>query len=82
MVPNYLVQSILVTFFCCLPFGIVSIIYATQVNTKLALGDMQGALHASKQAKLFAWISFGFGGVVVLVYILAMAIGVASGKLH
>ena len=34
-VPNYLVQSILVTLFCCLPFGIVAIVYAAQVNGKL-----------------------------------------------
>ena len=27
-VPNYLVQAILVTIFCCLPFGIASIVYA------------------------------------------------------
>ena len=34
-IPNYLVQAILVTIFCCLPFGIVSIVYAAQVNGKL-----------------------------------------------
>ena len=26
--PTYLAQAILVTIFCCLPFGIVSIVYA------------------------------------------------------
>ena len=31
-VPNHLVWAILVTIFCCLPFGIVSIVYAAQVN--------------------------------------------------
>src|SRR5438128_1439779 len=35
-VPNYLVQSILCTLFCCLPFGIVAIVYAAQVNSKVA----------------------------------------------
>ena len=81
-VPNYLVQAILVTVFCCLPFGIVSIIYAAQVSGKVALGDMAGAVHASKQAKLFAWISFGIGGGVILAYALLIAIGVASGNFH
>ena len=37
-IPNYLVQAILVTIFCCLPLGIVSIVYAAQVNGKAAAG--------------------------------------------
>ena len=31
-VPNNLVWAILTTLFCCLPAGIVSIVYAAQVN--------------------------------------------------
>jgi len=38
---------------CGLPFGIVSIIYATQVNSKAAAGDIQGALAASQKAKMW-----------------------------
>ena len=37
-VPNYLVQSILVTIFCCLPFGIAAIVFAAQVNGKIEAG--------------------------------------------
>lgn len=36
--PTYLAPAILTTIFCCLPFGIVSIVYAAQVNGKLAAG--------------------------------------------
>jgi hypothetical protein len=61
-VPNYLVPAILTTLLCCLPFGIVSIVYAAQVNGKLAAGDRVGALQSSQQnAKTWAWLSFGFG---------------------
>ena len=60
-VPNYLVQSILVTFCCCLPFGIVAIIFAAQVNSKLAAGDRAGALDSSRKAKMWTWIAFGCG---------------------
>ena len=62
-VPNYLVQSILVTIFCCapLPLGIVAIVFAAQVNGKLAAGDYAGAVSASKQAKMWCWIAFGVG---------------------
>ena len=65
-IPNYLVQSILVTLFCCLPFGIVSIVYASQVNTKLGVGDIAGAQIASDNAKKWSWISFGAGIVVII----------------
>jgi hypothetical protein len=61
LVPNYLAQAILTTLFCCLPFGIVSIVFAAQVNGKLAAGDRAGALQSSQNAKTWAWLSFGFG---------------------
>jgi hypothetical protein len=60
-IPNYLVQSILVTLFCCLPLGIPAIIFASQVNTKLQAGDLDGAAEASQKAKKWCWWSFGVG---------------------
>ena len=57
-VPNYLVQSILVTLCCCLPLGIVSIVYAAQVNGKLQAGDYDGAVTASNNAK--KWCTWAF----------------------
>ena len=53
-VPNHMVGAILTTLFCCLIGGIVSIVYAAKVNTKLAQGDIEGARAASKTAK--TWI--------------------------
>ncbi|MFZ3275199.1 MAG: CD225/dispanin family protein, partial [Lutibacter sp.] len=41
---NYLIESILVTIFCCLPFGIVGIVFAAQVNAKFDAGDYEGAI--------------------------------------
>ena len=51
-VPNYLVQAILTTLFCCLPLGIVSIVFATQVNSKLSVGDatMKSCLLRNRQS--------------------------------
>lgn len=54
-VRDYLVQSVLVTIFCCLPFGIVAIVFASQVNAKLAVGDIAGAKESSANAK--KWIN-------------------------
>jgi hypothetical protein len=65
-IPNYLWQSIVVTLCCCLPAGIVSIIFAAQVNSKLAQGDIAGAQAASKNAKTWALVGFGVGLVIIV----------------
>ena len=67
---NYLVESILVTIFCCLPFGIAGIVFASQVNSKYAAGDFDGAIQASKDAK--KWMKWGLisGVVVIALYLI------------
>ena len=77
-VPNYLVQAILTTVFCCLPLGIVSIVYAAQVNGKVAAGDRAGALQSSRNARMWAWISFGTGLVLGFGYLILVVIGVLA----
>ncbi len=81
-IPNYLVPAILTTLFCCLPFGIVSIVYAAQVDSKASSGDRAGALESSRNAKRWAWISFGTGlalivGIIAF-YVILLIIGVAA----
>ena len=73
--PNYLVQAILTTIFCCLPLGIVSIVYAAQVNGKVAAGDRAGALQSSRNARMWAWISLGSGLVLGVGYLILVVIG-------
>lgn len=68
-IPNYLVHAILATVFCCLPFGIVSIVYAAQVNSKIAAGDYAGAVDASDKARTWFWVSFGIGLAVTLMWV-------------
>jgi hypothetical protein len=67
-VPNNLVFAILVTVLCCLPTGIAAIVYAAQVNGKLQAGDIAGAQEASKNAKMWCWISLGAGLLVCVIY--------------
>jgi hypothetical protein len=74
-VNNYLVPAVLVTLCCCLPGGVVAIIYAAQVNTKLAAGDIAGAMAASRNAKMWTWISAGAGVLVGIAYGALMMIG-------
>lgn len=76
---NYLVESILVTFFCCLPFGIAGIVFASQVNSKFAAGDIEGAQKASEDAK--KWMKWGvISGIIIIVLyaIFVFAIGGAA----
>ena len=77
-VPTYLAHSILVTLFCCVPFGIVGIVYAAQVNSKLASGDYAGAVEASNKARTWCWVSFGIGLAVGLMWLFFGIIGALS----
>ena len=73
--------AILSTVLCCLPTGIVSIIYAAQVNTKIAAGDIAGATQASNHAKMWALISFGVGLLSIVSWGSLMMLGVL-GNMH
>ena len=77
-IPNYLVQAILVTIFCCVPFGIPAIVFAAQVNGKIAAGDIEGAMDSSQKAKMWCWLAFGIGLAGVLIYLLLMGVGIFS----
>lgn len=69
-IPNHLVWAILSTLFCCLPFGVVSIVFAAQVDGKRAAGDIAGAEDASRKAKLWAIVSAACALVPLVLYLL------------
>jgi hypothetical protein len=77
--PNYLAWSIVTTILCCLPFGIVSIVYAAQVNSKWQTGDYEGAMLASKNAKTWAWVSFAAGIAAGLIWSVMVMVGAVAG---
>lgn len=77
---NYLVPAILVTLFCCLPLGVVSIVYAAQVDTKHNAGDHAGAQQASETAKKWFLASLICGLAVTLLWFVFAVIGAASGN--
>ena len=72
---NNLVWAILTTVLCCLPAGVVSIVFASQVNTKWATGDVAGAQKASANARTWAIVSAALGVVAII-------IAIASGALQ
>lgn len=65
---TWLAESILVTIFCCLPFGIVGIVNAAKVSSLYALGNYEQAQMASASAKKWTLISFFVGLAVIIIY--------------
>ncbi len=80
-IPNYLIPAIL-SLFCCWPLSIVAIIFAAQVNGKVASGDIQGALDASKKAKLFSFIAIGIGFALGVIYLLIFVVFGSLGAIQ
>lgn len=67
---SWLVESILVTLFCCLPFGIVGIINAAKVESNWYAGRKEIAITASNNAKKWMRISLICGLIIGAFYLL------------
>ena len=80
-VNNNMVKAILVTIFCCLPLGIVAIIKASEVNGKLAAGDVQGAQLSAAEAD--KWGNYGLicGIIGIVLYFILVFVGVLATEL-
>ena len=76
---TWLVESILVTLFCCLPFGIAGIVNASKVESLFYAGDIDGANRSSEEAKKWTTFSFWIGLVVGVIYLIVVITGSASG---
>ena len=80
MPKTWLVESILVTLFCCLPFGIVGIIYANKIEEEYNSGRYQQALQHSIQAKKWTfWGCFtGLGILIIYIFLLIISIAITN----
>lgn len=76
---TWLVESILVTLFCCLPFGIAGIVNAARVESRFYGGDKEGAVRSSKEAGRWTTVGFWVGIAGSLLYIFLMGVGIISG---
>lgn len=74
---NWLWQSIVATLLCCLPFGIVGIIYATRVDSLYHQGRYAESEKASKNAKTWTLISVG----AAIIYYIVLALMFVTGNL-
>ena len=76
---NHLVEAILVTLFCCLPFGIVGIINAARVENAFYSGDETEAERLSGQALKWVKIAFFTGIAAVVIYLACLVLFVLQG---
>ncbi len=72
---NYLAYSIIATLLCCLPAGIVSIIYANKANSLWSNGAYGEAEKAKNNARIWLFVSIGAG---VLSFILIFIVSFLS----
>ncbi|MEZ5184276.1 MAG: CD225/dispanin family protein [Candidatus Nanopelagicales bacterium] len=78
---NNLVWAILTTLFCCLPFGIAAIVYASKVDSLYAAGQYAQAQQAADSAKKWSIWAAVVGGVLIVAYLVFVVIlGVLAGS--
>lgn len=66
---TWLIESIIVTILCCLPFGIIGIIKASKVESRFLSGNIDEAYRLSASAK--SWVIYSvIGGIIAYVLIL------------
>lgn len=79
---SHLALAILTTVFCCLPLGIVSIVYASKVDSLYSVGDIAGATYNSMQARKWAYWGIGLALVsAVLYFLFVVCLGMAASLL-
>jgi len=77
-IPDYLPWSIAATILCCLPLGIVAIVFSAKANSAKAIGDFRAAAEAANQAKIWLYVSAGIGLLVGLVYCVGIIASLAD----
>lgn len=66
---SWLIPAILLSVCCCLPCGIVSIVYASKVDSSYNAGRYDEALDASRKAKTWFWVGLVAGALATAAYL-------------
>ena len=82
MPDNHLVWAILSTCMCCLPFGVVSIVYAAQVENLYWKGRYEEAFDKANKARKWAIASAGAAIAVWMIYALFFFLFVFASMKH
>jgi len=68
-VRSHLAAAVVCTLVCFAPLGVAAVVYAGNVRTRLALGDLEGARRASRMAKRLCWASAAMSIAFLLVIV-------------
>ncbi|XP_046903988.1 proline rich transmembrane protein 1B [Hypomesus transpacificus] len=71
---DYMVESLLVTIFCCLMSGIMALMYSYETRAALARGDVREAERTSQKARLLVLFSLMFGVCVCVGWVIYIVI--------
>ncbi|XP_063172232.1 proline rich transmembrane protein 1B [Candoia aspera] len=71
---DYMVESMLVTIFCCLFTGLVAVIYSHETRIALNRGDLVQATTASQRARSLVLFSLSFGVFVSISWIIYVVV--------
>lgn len=74
---NFLAWAIVSTILCCLPFGVVAIVYASQVDSYWFAGDHEAARRSARNARTWTWVSVGAAAFCWLIYLLVFVAAVS-----
>ena len=78
-----MVWAILTTILCCLPFGIVAIVYASKVDGYWYAGNYEAAYDASNKARNWSIAAAATSFGITLIYLACMLIwGISIGSLE
>lgn len=74
---SYLVLSIITTVLCCVPFGVVGIVYATKVDPAWNAGNYDDAWTFSRKARNWSLWGIALVTVFYIIYIALLVVGVS-----
>lgn len=69
MPKTWLAESIVVTLLCCIVFGVIAIVYSSQVESNYLQGNYEMAEYKSRQARNMVLWGIGIGAGVAVLYI-------------
>ncbi|KFP73978.1 Proline-rich transmembrane protein 1, partial [Acanthisitta chloris] len=71
---DYMVESMLVTLFCCLLTGVIALVFSCETRSAVDRGDMAQAYVASRRARSLVLFSLIFGLFVSISWVIYVVV--------